>query len=447
MTEVRRRYHGTELLWQENEKSREVGRAIIQAFRAKSENEGASSPMLVQLLAECRKSLAGIEGDLERTLKDGEAKSHQLETVRGKLEEAHLTIAKQQELLQRLTQKLTSRKTGAESPAFLEPSVPVLPIISSRKAAPVPFPFSQLHEDALMRPDNIFKRLGADENSGANKSQEPATRCVLSEKIRHRVEPLWEKCPAWVDGAVRLEDACFLDQMIETERPDHFYEIGVASGVSSAIILAALSRYAHPDPCWLHSYDLIEVCFFNNAYPVGGAVTEMVPELARHWQMNMRTTALDIPCEKESGKCMYFIDAMHSHPWPVMDLIALLPRLSPGDCVILHDINLPQFSGGQFPHFGAQWLFDHWTGPRFMPDQALPNIGAIIMPDDWSVVPSALWQTLIRPWNPEITVSRDHLIACEKRLFQFLHKNNLVPLPPPSTEGDKSHALQPAGRL
>jgi hypothetical protein len=426
MAEVRRRYAGTELLWQENEKSRQAGAEIIRAFEAAAEGEGAKIA-LVRALTENRKALAQAEADLEITRTDKETRYRQFEAVRGKLEEAYLTIAKQQDTVQRLTRKIASRRGGDEASSAQEAAGPNFSISSAREPEAISSPLPMLHESALTRPDNIFRKLGVDKSAPADQAPEPARRLVLSAEVRARVEPLWKKCPAWVDGAVRLEDACFLELMIEAERPDHFYEIGVASGVSTSIILAALSRYAHTDVHWLHSYDLIEVCFFNNAYPIGGAVPEMTPDLVRHWQMNLRTTAIDIPTgKKETGQCMYFIDAMHSHPWPVLDLIALLPRLVAGDCVILHDINLPEFSGGQFPHYGAQWLFDHWTGPRVVPDQTLPNIGAIIMPEDWSTVLPALWQTLLRPWNPEIAVSQEHLMVCEKRLLQFLRQNNLL---------------------
>ena len=124
-----------------------------------------------------------------------------------------------------------------------------------------------------------------------------------------------------------------------------------------------MADYGDPSKIWLHSYDIADVCYFELSRAVGDATRAMVPHLLKQWKLTTGTTALDVPRQNHSPtKSLYFIDANHSHPWPALDLIALLPGLKPGDHVALHDINLPTITEGKFPDYGVQWLFEDWLG-------------------------------------------------------------------------------------
>ena len=242
-----------------------------------------------------------------------------------------------------------------------------------------------------------------------------------------RIAALWKGLPSWASGTISTEDAAFLDAMIDKVRPDHFHEIGVASGTSSALILSTMATYSNPSSIWLRSYDLIPECYFDSSRNVGDATREMVPGLLDRWQLKVGTTALDVVRDKPAaGRPLYFIDANHIHPWPTLDLIALLPGLRPGDGIVLHDINLPAKTNGKFPDYGAQWLFETWLGPRLEPDVAIPNIGAIFMPDDVRLVLPSLLLSLSRPWLLRQAAEITHLHRCEQRLAEFLALHKLV---------------------
>jgi predicted O-methyltransferase YrrM len=270
----------------------------------------------------------------------------------------------------------------------------------------------------LSHPDNLCRALA--ENSSFEISRPPLRHRRISPETTARVRALWQTLPEWVQGAISCEDAGFLDGLIREVRPDQVYEIGVASGASSTVILTSMAAYADPSRTWLYSYDIATDCYFDPSHAVGEATRTMVPALLKQWKLDLRGTALDVPREKPSQtKSLYFIDANHSHPWPVFDLIALLPGLQPGDVVVLHDVNLPVAKEGRFLDYGAQWLFEDWLGERSWPEVTTPNIGAIVVPENKDILLTSLVKTLSRPWPAGTKIDEDHLAACEKAFAAF----------------------------
>lgn len=254
-------------------------------------------------------------------------------------------------------------------------------------------------------------------------SRPPLRHRLTKPEAVERIDALWKTLPAWATGVISYEDAGFLDGLIRDQRPDQVYEVGVASGASSSLILSSMAAYADPSRIWLHSYDIATACYFDPSHAVGDATRSMVPALLKHWKLNVRSTALDVPREKPAGtKSLYFIDANHSHPWPTLDLIAILPGLQAGDVVVLHDVNLPAISGGKFLDDGAQSLFDDWLGERSRPEVALPNIGAIVIPENKNIILTSLVKTLSRPWPTGLKVDEDNLAACEKSFMEFFSR-------------------------
>lgn len=335
-------------------------------------------------------------------------------SLESELKSAHDRIARQQEKLQLLVTTLRSSQAlpgiGATAPAA--PATPPAPSLTDTGLALPDHPYRTLIPAAsLARPAIPARRLK-----------------ITGTESATWVEALWKTVPAWSRGMISGEDAAFLNAVIEKIRPDHVYEIGVASGTSAALILSTMAPFADPFKVWLYSYDITGQCYFDRSRAVGDATREMVPALLENWKLNTAATALDVARDRQlSSRPLYFIDANHIHPWPTLDLIALLPVLKPGDCVVLHDINLPAKTAGKFPDEGAQWLMEDWTGPRLVPDVALPNIGAILIPDDPRELLTSLVKALARPWPKPLVSSEEksHLHACERRLADHLRRNGL----------------------
>ena len=345
--------------------------------------------------------IARLENDLRASRDSERQHAAAVARLRRELQEALLTIAGQEKRLALLAKKLqpNHRAAGARE----------LPTDGGTA-------FSKFA--LLMLPDkpgyaSVAERIPPAVNPPV------CLRSNRDNRAAQRVESLWKSLPSWATGTLSPEDECFLDAMIDRLRPDRVYEIGVASGSSSAFILNSMAAYADPSRIWLHSYDIAEKCYFDPAYAVGDATRVMVPGLLKHWKLNAGQTVLDVPRETEA-RSLYFIDADHSHPAPTLDLIALLSRLKPGDHVILHDINLPRLFDGKFPDAGAHWLFDDWTGPRFASDAPIPNIGTIVIPEDKNLVRTSLTKTLSRPWANPFPNQDAYLSTCEQRLLEFL---------------------------
>ncbi len=326
-------------------------------------------------------------------------------SLENELQSAQARISLQQEKLNLLVDTVRTSRALPETGV----SVPAAP---------------SLTEAEIAQPGHPYRKLAPQANPAAPAARQPIT----GTESALWVAGLWKTVPAWSSGILPGQDAAFLNAVIEKYRPDYVFEIGVTAGTSSALILGTMAPYADPFRVWLYSYDIAGKCDFDPARAIGDATREMVPALLEHWKLNTGATALDVARDRQlSSRPLYFIDANHTHPWPALDLIALLPVLKPGDCVVLHDINPSAKTAGEFPDYGAQWLMEDWTGPRLVPDVALPNIGAIFIPEDPRVLLSSLVKTLARPWPQPLTSPEDkkHLQACERRLADHLRRNGL----------------------
>lgn len=248
----------------------------------------------------------------------------------------------------------------------------------------------------------------------------------------------WYVPPAWATGCVAFGDAWFLAEMVRCVRPERVVEIGVASGASSAVLLAALHHVwgeaglTHEGRPRLESFDLMDRCYFAPSRSVGSAVPEMCPDLdhQRGWRLTTGATAV------EAGRTLAgadlplaFVDADHRHPWPVADILALRPALRPGAWIVLHDIDLPEVArrhtqcGGSEVDWGTpgvQMLFDAWPFEKIRGVGVCHNIGAVRLPVDRPLELRDLDAVLDQPWEvepgPEVREAIDRPAAEDTQL-------------------------------
>ncbi|BET66743.1 hypothetical protein ASA1KI_16610 [Opitutales bacterium ASA1] len=175
----------------------------------------------------------------------------------------------------------------------------------------------------------------------------------------------------------------------------------MASGYSSAVLLQALRELDPPSETVtrrLVSFDVQPNCYFDRTRKVGAAVAELVPALAPMWQLTIGRGAIDVPRVLGSRLAHFaFIDGSHDHPWPALDMLAILPVLEPGSWVALHDIiprrrdTGPGFAVGR----GPLWLFDGWQGAKELSGLS----AAIRIPEDRVTAVTWLLSILVRPWE------------------------------------------------
>ncbi len=195
--------------------------------------------------------------------------------------------------------------------------------------------------------------------------------------------------PDWTQGHINESDAAFLWDCIEASSPEQIIEIGTASGMSTLACALAMNHFAPANAApSIHAFDLTERCYFDPRYRVGDALAQVAPHLAGAVQFHHKATACDAArFFAPSSVRLALIDANHVHPAPAQDLLALLPVLTPGAIVVLHDIDLDaihaQSAPGAALEDGPKRLFDAWDGRKIRSqDRAGSNIGCIIIPDE-----------------------------------------------------------------
>jgi len=205
--------------------------------------------------------------------------------------------------------------------------------------------------------------------------------------------------PSWATGYVSGEDAAFLAHLVAALAPATVVELGVASGASSAALLYALDRLADDRPRTLYSCDVRATCYFNESYETGQACREMYPAPRTQWRRAFATDARTLSAQLPPGGAdLTFIDANHSHPWPLLDLLHVTAFAKPGSWVILHDVDLPV----QHPEhqvFGPRWLFQAWPFNKVKGVGRWTSIGAVQLPADLSQITPTALALLERRWE------------------------------------------------
>ncbi|MEZ5421410.1 MAG: class I SAM-dependent methyltransferase, partial [Vicinamibacterales bacterium] len=205
--------------------------------------------------------------------------------------------------------------------------------------------------------------------------------------------------PAWATGYVSGSDAAFLHHMVAAHRPRTVVELGVASGASSAALLYALDQLPGNETRTLYSCDVRTTCYFDERYETGQACRQMYPSPRTTWRREFTTDARALrQLLPPGGADLTFIDANHSHPWPLLDLLHLTAVARPGSWVILHDVDLP-IQHPEHQVYGPRWLFQHWPFNKVKGVGPWTSIAAVQLPLDPSqLVPMAL-ALLDQPWE------------------------------------------------
>lgn len=233
------------------------------------------------------------------------------------------------------------------------------------------------------------------------------------------------KPPVWSQGHISLEDAIFLDRIVLEKNPQEVIEVGVASGCSSAVLLRALAELGGSRT--LHSFDLVDYCYFDPDRPVGAAVDELAPQFRKSWALHAGCTAIEAGAGLNGHNIkLAFIDADHRHPWATLDLWALLPALAADGWIALHDVTLARNT--EWKVYGPEILFESWPGEKIKLTE-LSNIGAIRLPGDHNQARRWLTESLRSSWEMNVD---EHIlnqldipqnVRPELRSFQRLPKS------------------------
>ena len=153
------------------------------------------------------------------------------------------------------------------------------------------------------------------------------------------VRELWPKQPTWAVASISVHDAAFFAGLVVETRPHKLVEIGVASGWGSCVLLHALDR-AGLSASQLHGIDISERFFYDAAYATGQCVPDVMPDSTSRYRLRTGVTSAECMAEIGADIDFAFIDAHHMHPWATLDLLAVMPFMTPGSWVAMHDLNL-----------------------------------------------------------------------------------------------------------
>jgi cephalosporin hydroxylase len=211
-------------------------------------------------------------------------------------------------------------------------------------------------------------------------------------------------------GALSPADIFFLSAVASILAPSLIIEIGTASGLSSALLAAAIARRFRergeqiPETI-IHTIDRKDDCLFDATKPIGFGVPLVVGDLAKHVKIHTPKDSFFAPqLAKPRSLTLAFIDANHQHPWPLIDVLNLLPLMVDEAWILMHDIRLPKIAaasraqGREVPveaRAGAQYVFDYW------PDSKIDggNVGAIRVPKDRSALRNFIATLLHQPFE------------------------------------------------
>ncbi len=250
--------------------------------------------------------------------------------------------------------------------------------------------------------------------------------------IRKFARSLADNRPKWTSGSLSQADTNFLFHEALESRCQLAVEIGTGCGFSATILGHALhmsqlisqeNLSAHVD-FRVDSYDAFSRFYADQTKKVGDSAREQLPaEILKHVNFYNPFCALDMAARYQENELNFiFIDALHKHPWPTLDLLAILPCLKPGATVVLHDINLP-LRQPKHSHWGVKHLFDALNlEKKEDTHEARSNIGSFKLPADKFEFKNQLIR-IINSHPAEIEVSPQYLKRMGLPVFELPSSN------------------------
>ena len=215
-------------------------------------------------------------------------------------------------------------------------------------------------------------------------------------------------------GSVLEDDVKFLCDLIQHSQPKKCFEAGVASGMSTTFLLKALAKLGSERE--LVSVDISKQYYADRSKQVGYVVDAELPQIGCEFGLHFNCWSGDI--QKLSGGDKFdfvFIDAHHSHPWPTLDTMLVLPFVNPGTWIAHHDIALKDRPGFA-RETGPFNVYEAFAEPKKRSQAEVPNIGAFQITGSHGDYQDILLSSLEQNW----TVSGVIKASFYNRIFEML---------------------------
>lgn len=216
--------------------------------------------------------------------------------------------------------------------------------------------------------------------------------------------------PTWCHGDQTKVDAATLIAFARYKQNGRFLEIGTSAGEGSAALLYG----ARHGSATLKGLDLAGRVYYDKSRCVGDVVAEAVPDLKDRYTpltgvMSNHVLQLEGPFD------LVHIDAAHSHPWAVVDLLFALTRMEPGAVVLFHDANYTA-ALSQAAYFFSRVFAEHgrFVGNHFAMEYRGPN----------RALTSAIISSLELSW--QTSLPRDILVELHGALYDVFSDTDVM---------------------
>lgn len=199
------------------------------------------------------------------------------------------------------------------------------------------------------------------------------------------------------DAISKLE-AIFLINSMEQTKPKNTIEIGCATGFSTLLLTKASHIASFGN---IYSVDALSHYYGIPDKQVGFVCDDFLnTEEKKLVNIFHPHTSFDIPDLLPDQKFEFaFIDGCHEHPWPTLDMIAILPFMTDESCIVHHDLNLYKRKRCM-KDLGPKFIFDQFD--RFEKTTITcdnPNIFSIKISGDYKRYASKFIDSLNLPWS------------------------------------------------
>jgi Methyltransferase domain len=158
-------------------------------------------------------------------------------------------------------------------------------------------------------------------------------------------------------GPITASEAALMLRTIEEHRPESFIELGTSSGLSTGLLALMLHDNGGRR---LVSVDVSERFYRDPSRPTGFLVPDLYACDRVSVELRSPMTSVDVAGWEDTFD-MGFVDGNHQHPWPLIDTLCLLPRLTGPKLLFHHDLNVykkQRHANG----VGPKYLFDQFPG-------------------------------------------------------------------------------------
>lgn len=228
-----------------------------------------------------------------------------------------------------------------------------------------------------------------------------------SDEIFNIHRSVWEP----VLGSISDKEAEFIQIGIIQNKPKNFLEIGTASGLSAAFIALFMEQNGGEK---LLTLDFDSTFWGDRSKQTGFLVDKVLNE-----KLDQRTVNVEYVREKTSAHIakefdqsrfdMAFIDAQHQHPWPTLDMIAILPFMQSNAFIYHHDLAL--YKDPYHLHcVGPKHLFDQIpSSMKMITHETRRNIFYVKAPENHRDYEQYLIDSLYHRWSLMEKIEEDIL--------------------------------------